>query len=1012
MHRSRRPPRFGRSLGAALGTLGGLAATLSLSAGQAGAAPFFSEYVEGSGNNKALELYNPDGAGFDLGGCQVRMYFNGNASHSTASLYTFAAGSALAAGDVFVLAHPDALLAGVAVDATTSFTAWYNGDDAVALVCGGTTLDTIGQIGMDPGSEWGTGLTGTADNTLRRAARVRAGDANGSDPFDPALEWIGYASNTFDGLGSHSTDSGGDSDTSAPAIAGSVPANGATEVPLDIARIAVDFSEALDLGASSAAGATLECPAGSGAASGSAAFEDAHRLVFSPTGELPPAALCTLTIPAGALADLAGNANPAPLTIAFTTESPLAGCGSGGETPISAVQGSGAASPMAGRTVTLEAVVVGDYQGPGATSLQGYFIQEEDGDRDASAATSEGLFVFDPTTGLDVQVGDVVRIVGTVSEYFGMTQVTVGEARLCATGVAVTPAELVLPVPGVPNGDLAAAGAAIDAYYEPREGMLVHVPEILSVAEYFELERYGQLELVQGGRIATFTATNPPSPAGYIDHRIQVARRTLILDDGNNTQNSALVNATPLPYPSPGLSTTNRVRGGDTIADLTGVLHWSWAGQSGTDAWRVRPVVERYDYRFAAANERPIAPPDPGGSLRVASFNVLNYFSTIDTTPSSSSGSCGPDLVQDCRGADSAAELARQSAKAASALCAMGADIVGLMEIENNPRASLDSLVAGLHAVPGCGPYAYVDTGTIGGDAIKVALLYRPAAVEPVGGHAILDSTYDPAFLDDRNRPALAQTFRERTGGGTLTIAVNHFKSKGTACEDLGDLDLGDGQGNCNATRTAAAEVLVDWLADLAADRGDPDLLIVGDLNAYAMEDPIAAIESAGYTNLVRRDGGDAAYSYVFDGQTGYLDHALANPDLGPQVTGVAHWHINADEPPAFDYNDTVRDTGEASFEPRPAALPLYLADERRTSDHDPVLIGLDLTPPPAPPGDLSGDARVTWGEDRPPMMAALGSQSGQARYRADADFDGDGKVTLVDYRAWYALWVAGGRKT
>jgi predicted extracellular nuclease len=355
------------------------------------------------------------------------------------------------------------------------------------------------------------------------------------------------------------------------------------------------------------------------------------------------------------------------------------------------------------------------------------------------------------------------------------------------------------------------------------------------------------------------------------------------------------------------------------------------------------------DYTFTPANPRKPVAPAVGGTLKVASFNVLNYFTTIDNTASSTSGPCAPDGTQDCRGADSDAELARQTAKAAAALCGINADIVGLMEIENNSTASLSSLV---DATSGCGPYAYVNTGIIGTDAIKVGFLYKTSTVTPVGSYKLLTTSVDSRFLDDKNRPTLAQTFSQTVGGEKLTVAVNHLKSKGSACTDIGDPDINDGQGNCNGTREDAALAMVDWLKTDPTNSNDPDFLIIGDLNSYAKEDPIKAIEKGSddtantvddYTNLVKAFGGDAAYSYVFDGQTGYLDHALANSTLLPQVTGTADWHINSDEAPSFDYNDTIKDTGEAAFEARPSALPLYAADQYRTSDHDPVIIGLHL---------------------------------------------------------------------
>lgn len=651
----------------------------------------------------------------------------------------------------------------------------------------------------------------------------------------------------------------------------------------------------------------------------------------------------------------------APVIANITDNDPAPGAGCGNPaTKISAVQGNGGSTPLTGVAGTvIEGIVVGDYQGDSTNSLRGYFVQEEDSDTDGNPATSEGIFVFDGNNGTpDVHVGDRVRVTGTPVEFFNMTQLgTLTNTQVCATNQAIpTPASLTLPVPNVPNGDITAATTAINNYYEAFEGMLVTIPSSLKVSEYFELERYGQLVLSQGGRIPTFTSVSNPGTSGLIDHNITLAKRQIILDDNNNVQNFyvssyATTNNIPLPYPTGGLSLTNRFRGGDTITNLTGVLHWSFAGLTGTDAWRIRPIEEIYDYNFNPANTRKNVP-DLGGSLKIAGFNVLNYFTTIDTTASNSSGPCGPDGIQDCRGADSAAELTRQTAKAAAALCAINADIFGLMELENNTSASLNSLITATNAISGCGPFATINTGIIGGDAIKVGVIYKPATVAPVGNYQLLTSSVDPRFVDDKNRPSLAQTFKQLANGEKLTIAINHLKSKGSDCVALGDPDANDGQGNCNLTRKNAAMALVDWLNSDPTGSGDPDYLIIGDLNSYAKEDPIKAIENGpddvantadDYTNLTKAFGGDAAYSYVFDGQTGYLDHAIANKSLLSQVTRAADWHINADEPVSFDYNDSIKDTGEASFEAKPAALPLYAADQYRTSDHDPVLIGLQL---------------------------------------------------------------------
>ncbi|NWF81588.1 MAG: ExeM/NucH family extracellular endonuclease [Chloroflexi bacterium] len=647
----------------------------------------------------------------------------------------------------------------------------------------------------------------------------------------------------------------------------------------------------------------------------------------------------------------AGSADSQTATLTVMSGPPI--------TSIGQVQGSGPASPLAGQSVTVEALVIGDYQA--ASELRGFFLQEEETDADGDPDTSEGLFVFCNSCPLDVALGDQVRVTGSVSEFFAMSQITASTAGsitiLSRNNPLPTPASLSMPVPGVTGADLATARPQIDAYFEAFEGMLVRFPATLTIAEQFELARYGQLVLSADGRPRQFTDQSLPDAAGYARHLVDVARRTIILDDLNNTQNSAIASGTNQPYfwPRPGLSTGNFFRGGDTITNLTGVLHWSFAGQSGTDAWRIRPVEPAFSYAFTSANPRP-APPVVSGSLRVAAANVLNYFLTIDSTASSTVGSCGPSRTADCRGPDSAAESLRQREKLTQALLALNADVVGLVELENTPAVTPTlQIVRDLNAA-GPASYSVIDSGLIGSDAIRVGMLYQPARVTPVGDFAVLDASVDPEFDSSRNRPALAQSFRENASGELFTVVVVHLKSKGDSglggaggvCSVQGpganpNCDQNDGQGYWNASRTRAAAALARWLASDPTGVGAPDYLIVGDLNAYRNEDPIRALEAAGFVDLVDRLRGPDAYSYVFDGQPGYLDYALASPSLATRVTGVSEWHINADEPVLFDYNDSLQDPGEASFERKSNALPLYAADAFRVSDHDPLLVGLNL---------------------------------------------------------------------
>jgi predicted extracellular nuclease len=334
--------------------------------------------------------------------------------------------------------------------------------------------------------------------------------------------------------------------------------------------------------------------------------------------------------------------------------------------------------------------------------------------------------------------------------------------------------------------------------------------------------------------------------------------------------------------------------------------------------------------QFEAMNTRPAAPV-VNGTIRIASFNVLNFFTGID----SGQPSCGPLGNTNCRGADSSAEFTRQLEKTVTALRMLDSDVIGLIELENNASESLQRIVDALNAEVSVGSYDFVDTGTIGDDAIKTGFIFRPGTISLAGSPAILDSSIDARFDDSRNRPALAQTFAENSGNARLTIVVNHLKSKGSSCAASGDPNLGDGQGNCNATRNNAAAAIADWLATDPTSSGDTDFLIIGDLNAHLLEDPITTLKNAGFSNLAETTSGLDAYSFIFDGQLGALDHALASASLASQVTGVVEWHINADEPNMLDYNlELNRDP--ALFE---GSTPY------RASDHDPLVIGLDLTP-------------------------------------------------------------------
>jgi predicted extracellular nuclease len=604
--------------------------------------------------------------------------------------------------------------------------------------------------------------------------------------------------------------------------------------------------------------------------------------------------------------------------------SQFAGCSS--ERKIHEVQGSGSASPLVGNTVIIEGIVVGDFQNGGSGTngdLNGFFVQEEDADADGDPLTSEGIFVFDGSSpAVNVANGDLVQVIGQVSEFNGLTEIT------SSTGVTVissgnplpTAASVTLPVSSLDD-------------FEKYEGMAVTFPQALYISEYFNFDRFGEVVLTTDRQFQP-TAVYEPGSTDASNLALANSLSRITLDDGRSNQNPD-----PAIHPNGGIfDLTNLFRGGDTVQNVTGVMDFAFG------LYRIQPT-QGADY--ASVNPRPAQPEDVGGTVKVASFNVLNYFTTLDDGVNDI---CGPLQNQECRGADDANEFTRQRDKIIAALTGINADVVGLIEIENYPGdVPTADLVSGLNDVMGSGTYNYIATGAIGADAIRVAFIYKPASVSPLGAYAVLDSSVDPRFLDDFNRPALAQTFLDNSSGGIFTVAVNHLKSKGSDCNAVGDPDTGDGSGNCNLTRTAAAEALVDWLATDPTGSGDSDFLIIGDLNSYDKEDPIDAIlqgadDTLGtlddYTDLIFQFIGEFAYSYLFDGQLGYLDHALANAGLTDQVTGVTIWHINADEPDLIDYDTSFKQDAQDA---------IYAPDAYRSSDHDPVIIGLNICDVPTP---------------------------------------------------------------
>lgn len=695
----------------------------------------------------------------------------------------------------------------------------------------------------------------------------------------------------------------------APFVIGTMPSGGATNVAADT-TISITFNEPVTVVES---WFDISCTT---SGSHSATVTDADPFyTLTPGTPFNYLETCTVTVFSAQVTDDDTDDGPdgmlADYVFSFDTGAKPEACGDP-YTPIYDIQGADLTSPLVSTEVALEGIVVGDFQNNTSIDdgdLNGFHVQDPTGD--GNVATSDGVFIYYPSGTTDVAVGDRVRVRGPVSEYNGMTQVSASQVWVCSTGNTVpTPTALALPVTSVDD-------------FEPYEGMLVSFAQQLVISEYFNFDRYGEIVLTSE-RHMTPTAVYEPGSTEYYDAVQDYLLDKITLDDGRSSQNPD-----PAIHPNGAIfDMTNLFRGGDLVANVTGVVDYSF------NLYRIQPT-QGADY--TAENTRPEMP-TLGGDLQVASFNVLNYFLTIDE----GLDICGPSGDMECRGADTADELARQRAKILAALSDMNADVYGLMEIQNDQDQSVADLVVGLNDIFGAGAYDYIATGYIGTDAIKQAIIYKTATVTPAGSYAILDSSVDVRFLDDYNRPVLAQSFTDNLTGSTFTVAVNHLKSKGSEC--LEDPDLGDGQGNCNLTRLAAAEAMVDWLAEDPTGSGATESLIIGDLNAYDKEDPIDAIlegsdDTLGtdddFTDLVFDYLGENAYGYVYDGQTGYLDHALADPTIADNVVGVTIWHINADEPDLIDY--------DMSFK-KDAQDLLYAEDAYRSSDHDPVIVSLKFS--------------------------------------------------------------------
>lgn len=571
---------------------------------------------------------------------------------------------------------------------------------------------------------------------------------------------------------------------------------------------------------------------------------------------------------------------------------------------IAEVQGTTDVSPLVGQTVRVEGVITADHRTGG---YAGIVIQTQGtgGDAATPRTASDGIFVHLAGKGVVGEIGDLISVTGTVSEYFGQTQIV---------PAAVGDVELIAQEAGLPQAT-PLPDSVLGSDREPYENMLVRPAGDYFVASSHQLFNFGALWLSPGEmQVKSTEVARPGADADAV--AAANAGRRILLDDGYSIQVSNKAHPGDQPYFTP----ETVVRNGDAVdfADRSFVL------QYGFDEWRLQPVrpldstsAQSERVGFSAKNARPTAP-KVGGDAQVAAFNVYNYFTTLKSEN------------KDARGAADAKQFATQKSKIVSAINGLDADVVGLMEIENSVKlgkpvdTALAELVDGLNADAGSTVWAYVPTpkalhnaGTT--DFITNAIIYRKDAVTPKGASATIT---DESVWGNAREP-IAQAFD--MDGRTVTVVANHFKSKsGTGAEPA------DGQGHFNANRVAQAKSLLEFTKQLEKSSGSPDMLLVGDFNAYGQEDPVFEFTSKGWIDAVPTLA-PGQHSYSFNGELGSLDHVIASPSLADSLSGAAIWATNSAE---------WGDRGYAFGAAEPGT-PF------RASDHDPIIVGVTSEPQP-----------------------------------------------------------------
>jgi predicted extracellular nuclease len=886
-----------------------------------------SEYAEGSSNNKAVEIYNGTGAGVDLaaGGYKLQLYFNG----SSAVGATINLSGTLAAGDVFVVANSSETLIDDSVIDLRSGSLTFNGDDAVVLANGSGVVDSIGQVGFDPGTQWGTPPASTLDHTIRRDCSVAAGDSVTSDAFDPSLEWDGFDIDTFGGLGARDCGSGGTpvvsfgSTSAAEGDSGTTPffftisSNIAPTTDLNIGYTTVD-------GTATTAGNDYVAKSGTATiAAGTKSVTISVDVNGDTTTEPNETFSIVVTNAGGAVISNGtgtGTINNDDVTL----------------TPIHDIQGNGDSSPLVGQAVTTRGIVTG-------RKGNGFFLQSADADADADPATSEGVYVFTSSAPpADAAGGNLVQVAATVQEFSPsqdplqppLTELGFATVTLLSTGNA-------LPTP-----------VALSASFPDPEG------------------GYDQLERVEGMRVSAASLTVVGPTDGTTNE-----------PDATGSSNGvfyATVTGLPRPFRSAGIQAPDPAPSGS----IPPIPRWDTSPETmevDSDALGankldlaagaiVTGVVGPMDYGFRRYTILPEATPTVAGTgeavtaarlpsddeFTVASYNLERFFDTVNDP------AIGEPVL-------TAAAFANRLNKASLGIRneLHMPDIVAVMEVENlstlqqlASKVNLDTIAAGQ-------PYpqyaAYLQEGNdVGG--IDVGFLVKTAYVYEVAQRVHVvdvtqfgkDTTWidpsdgQPSLLNDRP-PLLLRAIVNYVDGRSFPVsvfAVHQRSLNGISDETVsGATTAGD---RVRRKRQAQAEYLAGLVQ--ARETADPSehLVVAGDFNAFDFNDGyvdpmgvVTGLPTPDDQTVVPNDGVDLVdpdlmnlhylpeankrYSYVFDGQAQSLDHILVNQALGADLASydLDHARMNADFP------ETNRNDPDSPS---------------RLSDHDPAIAYFALT--------------------------------------------------------------------